>query len=354
MMKESQLTTAIGNTQPDPKDLVMLTPKAPTSAPENEPLQVKPLKVAPQDLGRVSEWFLPFEDEDFANGITIAVGSPSEKIWTLISSFGNDVTHPYDSSDDVVLERVMRQAIVAHDDEVHLNAEFCVLYDTVEALKKENAIANGKITFEEEHRMYLEATAIFSNWTEKRKRAETLSNFYEFLQRRRVERLREALSLCSAARAYVKKIKRDKSSSLDFNANLWAPSKKVEMSMFEQMVDLKNVLVLSDFNIMQTCTAALTGRPLFTPTEYGKDKPVALELDYDASSDADESYGTPLGEYGSNGEPYKITGSVRDRFKLANMIMATGIVPLLWDFTEDVKPKETDTSNDESDEENID
>jgi len=339
MEEDSQ---SVESAAPQPKDLVILTPKALPNAPaKEEPPKVASFKVNPGDLGRVSEWFLPFEDEDFANGIDIAVNSPSERIWTLISSFGN-VKHPYYASDDVVLERVMRQAIVAHDDELQLNSEFCVLYDIVEDAKEGNAILKGTMTFEEETRICLEATDIFTNWTRTRKRAEALASFYEILQQRRVERLREALSLCRDARAYVKRIKRD------FKATFWAPSKKVEMSMFEQMQDLKYALVLSNFNIMQTCTAALTGRPLFTPAEYSKNKPLVLELGDEVPSQADESYGAPLGEYGPDGEPYKITGSVRDRFKLANRIIATGVKPQLWDFTEDVKPNQTE-SDGESD-----
>jgi len=223
----------------------------------------------PSELLAVSELEFPFSEEEKSKGVSITPGSSSEEIWNLLSSTGPSVVHPYGEKNTLVIEDLSRQTVVAFETEIMLHAEFMSLVDKVKIIDERR---DTKMDTQKLNRTKLmnKSDAVFNDWEVTRVRCKRLEDSFYKARDDRVSRLEKALQIYKKMQTSV---------GVDEVLEGWVPNIKFAQLMLKQIDSLKRGLTMTPYYMMQNCTAGITGRPLFSPSELKPDLQLSFKSD---------------------------------------------------------------------------
>jgi hypothetical protein len=119
--------------------------------------------------------------------------------------------------------------------------------------------------------LVLKSDVIFKDWDSTRARCKRMKETYIIYRQDRMERLRSALELYRELHSDV--------AGGSAPGVSWVPDMAFAAALVEQVDTLKLGLQMTTYFNVQNCVAGITGRPLFSPSEFTADLKLRLDKD---------------------------------------------------------------------------
>jgi len=212
----------------------------------------------------------PFSQSEQNDGILLEEESNVEQMWTLLTECNPALMDPTTLGEMPPIETFARRTALMFEREIQLHAEYLAVVDRIKYIDEKRRKGDSVLEMNRRSLM-LQSDVIFHDWDKTRACCSRMNEAYIIYRHDRMERVKQALSLYRDVHGGV-----DNDS---MSSESWVPGRAFYDALLGHMNYLKMGLQMTTYYNVQNCVSEITGRPLFSPSEFTADLKLRLAKD---------------------------------------------------------------------------
>jgi len=222
------------------------------------------------ELNKYTTTAYAFSKDEQRDGVVVEEGSKTEALWDLLAQTNPALIDPTTLQEIPPIESFAYSTALMCEKEIRLHAEHQAVLDRIKFIdeKRRQGLPLPDMN---RNLLVLKSDIIFKDWDSTRARCKRMEETYIIYRQDRLERLRSALELYRELHSDVAD-----GSAPELS---WVPDKAFAAALVEQVNTLKLGLQMTAYFKVQNCVAGITGRPLFSPSEFTVDLKLRLDKD---------------------------------------------------------------------------